>query len=105
MATHKKRINMSLDSNTHTNAIAVDIIATPAYEKNRRAKMGKKNCLEENAMKTTHKMNTVRDTNRTKWKTNLQAREIPNVMLDDAHLNCASNLFSVTKSFGKTMSS
>lgn len=38
-----------------------------------------------------------------KWKMNIETRDIPNVMLDDAHLNCASIPFRVTKSFGKTM--
>lgn len=38
-----------------------------------------------------------------KWKMNIETRDIPNVMLDDAHLNCASIPFRVMKSFGKTM--
>lgn len=82
----QKRINVSLDSTTHTHAIAVAIIVTPAYDPNGKKSPSKNE--HEHTQKNTNvgrKCDGKNGSERTryevhemlvaKWKTNMPTRE------------------------------
>lgn len=105
----EKRINVSLDSATsriHT-CRSVAIIATHKLLVGRKEKKSRRMRNEQKWKKNVRRKYDEREKKNYAYNSgqmeNKYKNEIPNIMLDDAHSNCASIPFIVMKWFGKTM--